>query len=314
MLGDYNSYAKEDPITALATGGYTNLVESFVGPDAYSYVFDGQWGYLDHALGSASLAGQVTGVADYHIDADEPSVLDYNTDFKTPDLQATLYAPDQFRISDHDPVVVGLAPNAPPTVDAGGPYTVVEGDSVTVTATGSDPDGDTLTYAWDLDNDGTFETTGQSATFAAPADSAPATFTIKVQATDPGGLTATDSATVTVTWQFTGFFAPVDPAPTFNVVKAGQAVPVKFSLGGDQGLAIFATGPAPTLVPCPSSAVVDTVEETVAGSASSLRYDSATGQYIYVWKTERTWAGTCRALSIELTDGTTHRALFKFTR
>ena len=85
---------------------------SFVGPDAYSYVFDGQWGYLDHALGSASLVAQVTGVADYHINADEPSVLDYNTDFKTANLSDTLYAPDQFRISDHDPVVVGLNPAA----------------------------------------------------------------------------------------------------------------------------------------------------------------------------------------------------------
>ena len=83
MLGDYNSYAKEDPITTLEAGGFTNLVKSFVGDDAYSYVFDGQWGYLDHALGSASIVGQVTGVGDYHINADEPSVLDYNTDFKT---------------------------------------------------------------------------------------------------------------------------------------------------------------------------------------------------------------------------------------
>ena len=90
MLGDYNSYAKEDPITTLLSGGFTNLIDSFIGPDAYSYVFDGQWGYLDHALGSATLIAQVTGVADYHINADEPSVLDYNTDFKTaePDQHA----------------------------------------------------------------------------------------------------------------------------------------------------------------------------------------------------------------------------------
>ena len=54
MLGDYNSYAKEDPITVIEAG-FTNLIESFLGPDAYSYVFDGQWGYLDHALGSASI-------------------------------------------------------------------------------------------------------------------------------------------------------------------------------------------------------------------------------------------------------------------
>ena len=107
ILGDLNSYAKEDPIVALEDAGFTNLVETYLGEDAYSYVFDGQWGYLDHALGSPSVMSQVTGVAEYHINSDEPTVLDYNTDFKTPNLQASLYAPNEFRVSDHDPVIVG---------------------------------------------------------------------------------------------------------------------------------------------------------------------------------------------------------------
>jgi predicted extracellular nuclease len=85
LIGDYNSYALEDPITVIKNAGFTNLIESFLGPDAYSYVFDGQWGYLDHALGSASIVTQITGVADYHINSDEPSVLDYNTDFRALD-------------------------------------------------------------------------------------------------------------------------------------------------------------------------------------------------------------------------------------
>ena len=108
ILGDLNSYAKEDPIAALEAAGFTNLLASSLGPDAYSYVFDGQWGYLDHALGSASIGAQVTGVADYHISADEPSVLDYNTNFKSAGQIVSLYAPDEFRTSDHDPVLVGL--------------------------------------------------------------------------------------------------------------------------------------------------------------------------------------------------------------
>ncbi len=108
MIGDYNSYAKEDPIALMQNSGFTNLIESFLGPDAYSYVFDGQWGYLDHALGSASLVPQISGVGDYHINADEPSVLDYNTDFKSAGQIISLYAPDQFRVSDHDSVIVGL--------------------------------------------------------------------------------------------------------------------------------------------------------------------------------------------------------------
>src|SRR6185295_12272996 len=50
MVGDYNSDAMEDPITVIKNAGFTNLISAFLGPDAYSYVFDGQWGYLDHAL------------------------------------------------------------------------------------------------------------------------------------------------------------------------------------------------------------------------------------------------------------------------
>lgn len=108
MIGDYNAYAQEDPIATLKKAGFINLLEARLGPDAYSYVFDGQWGYLDYALASPSLNAQVSGVAEYHINADEPNALDYNTNFKTPNLQALLYAPDQYRTSDHDPVVVGL--------------------------------------------------------------------------------------------------------------------------------------------------------------------------------------------------------------
>ena len=108
IIGDLNSYAMEDPITTLREAGYTNLVRKFGGDAAYSYVFDGQWGYLDHALGTASMAKQVTDVAEWHVNADEPSVLDYNTDFKSAAQIGYLYAPDEFRNSDHDPVVVGL--------------------------------------------------------------------------------------------------------------------------------------------------------------------------------------------------------------
>ena len=52
MLGDLNAYAKEDPIAAIEAKGFTNLIAAEIGAEAYSYVFDGQWGYLDHALGT----------------------------------------------------------------------------------------------------------------------------------------------------------------------------------------------------------------------------------------------------------------------
>ena len=108
IMGDLNSYALEDPIDVIRDAGYTDLVRRDEGPGAYSYVFDGQWGYLDHALASASLAAQVTGTTTWHINSDEPPVLDYNTDFKSPGQVEGLYAPTPYRSSDHDPVLVGL--------------------------------------------------------------------------------------------------------------------------------------------------------------------------------------------------------------
>ena len=108
IVGDLNSYTFETPLKALEAGGYVNLVREYNGLTAYSYVFNGESGYLDHALGSPSAAGQVTGVAEWHINPDEPAVLDYNLNFKSPNQQATLYDPGPYRSSDHDPVIVGL--------------------------------------------------------------------------------------------------------------------------------------------------------------------------------------------------------------
>jgi predicted extracellular nuclease len=108
ILGDFNSYSHEDPIKAIVTGGYTNLIASEIGSDAYSYVFDGGWGYLDYAFASPSLLNQIDDVVEMHINADEPGVLDYNTNFKSAGQLVSLYAHDAFRASDHDPVVVGL--------------------------------------------------------------------------------------------------------------------------------------------------------------------------------------------------------------
>ena len=104
LIGDLNAYAREDPVHALLSGGYVDVVGRD-DPAAYSYVFDGAAGRLDHALASAALAGKVRGARKWHINADEPSVLDYNLEFKPQDL----YQPDAFRGSDHDPVLIGLA-------------------------------------------------------------------------------------------------------------------------------------------------------------------------------------------------------------
>lgn len=114
-------------------------------------------------------------------------------------------------------------------------------------------------------------------------------------------------------YAFTGFFQPVDNLPTFNSVNAGKAIPVKFSLGGDQGLNIFDPDyPKSQQIACDSTATVDGIEQTVTAGSSSLSYDASTDTYTYVWKTERGWAGTCRQLVLKLNDGTFHRANFKF--
>lgn len=117
IIGDLNAYAKEDPIRALTNSGYTNLVAMADGESAYSYVFFGQAGYLDHGLANTSLAPKVVDTTVWHINADEPRALDYNTDFKSPEQQASFYAPDSYRASDHDPVIIALNMEAASPVD-----------------------------------------------------------------------------------------------------------------------------------------------------------------------------------------------------
>jgi len=104
VIGDMNAYRMENPITTIKNAGYTDLL----GANKYSYVFDGQIGYLDHALASSTLVPQVTGADDWHINSDEPSVLDYNTNFKATGQITSFYAAMPFRSSDHDPVIIGL--------------------------------------------------------------------------------------------------------------------------------------------------------------------------------------------------------------
>jgi predicted extracellular nuclease len=106
ILGDLNAYAKEDPISALTTAGYTDLINNTLGADGYSYVFGGQFGYLDYALANASLQSQIVDVVEWHINSDEPRVLDYNEEFKTAQQIIDWYSAEPYRASDHDPVIV----------------------------------------------------------------------------------------------------------------------------------------------------------------------------------------------------------------
>jgi hypothetical protein len=115
-------------------------------------------------------------------------------------------------------------------------------------------------------------------------------------------------------YAFTGFFKPIDNLPTVNVAKAGSAVPVKFSLGGNQGLTgLMAPGsPASQKVACTTNAPLDDLESTANPGASTLSYDASSDMYSYVWKTDSSWSGTCRQLVVTLNDGVPHTAAFKF--
>lgn len=150
LLGDFNSYAKEDPVTTLVNGGYTDL-ESSRDPTTYSYLFSAELGHLDYAFSSTSLTPQVTGAAPWHINADEVDLLDYNDEVKDtgeatyeekPDGSAltpprVVFAPGTpYRASDHDPVLVGLFPTADLSITkTDGVTAATPGDSVTYTIT-----------------------------------------------------------------------------------------------------------------------------------------------------------------------------------
>ncbi|KQY49779.1 hypothetical protein ASD14_13740 [Lysobacter sp. Root494] len=136
------------------------------------------------------------------------------------------------------------------------------------------------------------------------------TTTVTCSAKDSRNNPSNSTFAVTVTYNFTGFFQPIDNG-TMNSVKAGSAIPVKFSLGGNQGLNIFDPGPASGVIAC-SATDGDAIEETVTAGNSSLQFDPGSNQYIYVWKTEKSWAGQCRVLQVKLKGGTQRSALFKF--
>lgn len=205
IIGDLNSYAMEDPIMALVDEGYADLLRQFYGDEAYSYVFDGQAGHLDHALASPDLLPMVTGATAWHINADEPRALDYNVEFKSAQQIVVWYSPEPFRASDHDPVIVGLAlyTAVTPTVTIlspvdGAVFTSTNGLTVTVPVviTTTDftipDDGD-----WRLWVNGIAVAT--LSTYETAVDLLPGTHFISAELLDTGGLPLGVMETVTVT-------------------------------------------------------------------------------------------------------------------
>lgn len=115
-------------------------------------------------------------------------------------------------------------------------------------------------------------------------------------------------------WPFVGFLQPVDNDGVLNAMKAGAAVPIRFGTGGNRGLDILAGAPTSTVIACPGGATPDAVEQTVAAETSSLSYSADSDTYTFVWKTQKTWAGSCRQFELRLDDGTLHTALFDFRK
>jgi predicted extracellular nuclease len=120
VIGDLNAYGAEDPINVLTTAGLVNQISRF-NAFGYSYVFDGEAGYLDHALATPSLSVQINSAAHWHVNADEPSIIDYNLEFKQPACATCgpdYYAASPYRASDHDPVLIGVNLQPPAAAQA----------------------------------------------------------------------------------------------------------------------------------------------------------------------------------------------------
>jgi hypothetical protein len=106
IIGDPNAHPREDPISRLKAAGYDNLLEKFLGAHSYSYMFEAQAGALDHAMASPSMTAQITDVSEWHINADEAPVHDYNLEYgRDPDI---FDGTTPYRTADHDPIVIGL--------------------------------------------------------------------------------------------------------------------------------------------------------------------------------------------------------------
>jgi hypothetical protein len=113
-------------------------------------------------------------------------------------------------------------------------------------------------------------------------------------------------------YDFTGFFPPITNLPAHNEVKAGSAVPIKFSLDGNQGLDIFVAG-TPTSMPINCDTGAELGPAQAINISEELSYRSDIDTYSVTWKTAKNWTG-CRLLTIELVDGTVHEARFHFAR
>ena len=201
---------------------------------------------------------------------------------------------------------------APPAVTSVSPASGPTAGGTTVTITGTGFTGATAVDFGTTPATSFTVVSGTSITATAPA--AAGVGTADVTVTTPAGTSGTSAADrYSYVYSLTGFLAPVDNPPVINMVEAGQAIPIQFQLGGNQGLNIIAAGyPTAQQVSCATGVPVNTATETDTAGNSGLQYDANTDTYTYVWKTSKASEGTCQVFTLGLTDGTFHTADFQY--
>lgn len=316
--GDLNVYPRPDDIALGASDQLASLYDTSLGlknlwevlldqtpESAYSYVYLGMAQTLDQMFVNKPLLAELQQFRIAHI----------NSDF------AADYPDDVARgTSDHDPNVAVFF-NGPPTVNTPTvtPEPSTEGASVTASATFDQVAFDyeapytcTVDYG---DGSGLLPGAVSDHTCTGPAHvyTTFGLYTVTVSVTDKDGGTGSSSTVHDVNFKWTGFFPPVYNPPALNIAKPGSSVPLKFSLAGYKGLAIFALGsPYSIKIDCSNGTPLNDKQVAMNPGNSNLSYNAYLDQYNFVWKTEKSWAGTCRRAVMVLADGSVHTADFQF--
>ncbi|PHV11690.1 ExeM/NucH family extracellular endonuclease [Chitinimonas sp. BJB300] len=196
MVGDFNSYLNEDPIRMLETAGFEALLKRLTATERYTYVFSGESGALDHGFASASMRSQVNGLGVWHVNAEEPPVFDYNTEFKPDDR----YAASPYRSSDHDPVLVGLnlTPDVvvhAPSLSANLPSNGIVGGTVSITGIVA-ADGTALSVDW---GDGVQATLPLATKEAVHTFATAGNYTLRLRLTNAHGQSAERVSSINIT-------------------------------------------------------------------------------------------------------------------
>ena len=202
LVGDFNAYSQEDPINYLKANGFAMASSDL------SYSFDGLWGSLDHILISDSLVNKMSAAQTLAINAEESTVLDYNTNYKTDAQIASYYAADAYRSSDHNPIVAGfnLGNNVPTigSASVGQAYENSALSAIVYTATSADVDRDDVhTYSIKAAVGDAELVTINASTGAVTVKNtvnyeAKSSYSFTVKTTDAGGLSAEKAVVITV--------------------------------------------------------------------------------------------------------------------